>query len=81
MSVTHTCDACAQWCHGCAEWLGRWWVCSASADVIAVYRSDSSFDALAGSLNNMFNFRSPNDQQILLDPNTGAVVHGDRNNN
>ncbi|NJC66190.1 hypothetical protein HC028_16995 [Planosporangium flavigriseum] len=49
--------------------------------MIAVYRSDSSFDALAGSLNNMFNFRSPNDQQILLDPNTGAVVHGDRNNN
>jgi phospholipase C len=37
---------------------------------------DSSFDEKAGSLLNMFDFRQgPNDQRLILDPNTGLVQH------
>jgi phospholipase C len=39
---------------------------------------DSSFDALAGPLTNLFDFGRRNDRQVLLDPNTGAPLHGDR---
>jgi phospholipase C len=38
---------------------------------------DSSFDEKAGSMLNMFDFRQgPNDQRLILDPNTGLVQHG-----
>jgi phospholipase C len=41
---------------------------------------DYSFDALAGPLTDMFDFghRGGDDKQVLLDPNSGAVVHGAR---
>lgn len=36
---------------------------------------DSSFDARAGSVENMFDFHGPkNPKPVLLDPTTGAVV-------
>jgi phospholipase C len=40
---------------------------------------DASFDTLAGPLTNLFDFGRHNDKQVLLDPNTGAVLHGDQN--
>jgi phospholipase C len=37
---------------------------------------DSSFDARAGSLNSLFDFRGdPHDTPVLLDPESGAVIH------
>jgi phospholipase C len=38
---------------------------------------DSSFDALAGPLTNMFDFNRNSDNRVILDPNTGAVVRHD----
>jgi phospholipase C len=35
---------------------------------------DSSFDALAGSLNGMFDFEHRNNDKVILDPATGAVA-------
>lgn len=35
---------------------------------------DQSFDAVAGSLLNMFNFRKPNYRILLLDPSTGLKI-------
>jgi phospholipase C len=35
----------------------------------------NSFDNLSGSLLDMFNFASPNDTPVLLNPNTGEVTH------
>jgi phospholipase C len=40
---------------------------------------DQSFDAIAGSLNNLFNFRGEGDQpphKLFLDPNTGEPTRG-----
>src|SRR5271156_3015709 len=33
-----------------------------------------SFDQIAGTLLNMFDFNSPNDKQVLVDPSTGKVM-------
>jgi phospholipase C len=38
---------------------------------------DSSFDALAGPLTNLFDFNRRGDNRVILDPNTGAVVRHD----
>lgn len=35
---------------------------------------DQSFDAFAGSLENIFNFKQPNYHKFLLDPNTGSKI-------
>lgn len=35
---------------------------------------DGSFDAIAGTLNNMFDFTKPAGQPLFLDPNTGAPI-------
>jgi phospholipase C len=40
---------------------------------------DSSFDALAGSMSNMFDFSRRSDNPVILDPNTGAVVRHHNN--
>ncbi|HEY7222352.1 MAG TPA: alkaline phosphatase family protein [Micromonosporaceae bacterium] len=37
---------------------------------------DSSFDRTAGSLNSMLAFGRPHTEPLILDPTTGAVVHG-----
>jgi phospholipase C len=38
-------------------------------------RITGSFDAIAGTLNGMFDFRNPSNRGLyLLDPNTGLVV-------
>jgi phospholipase C len=37
-------------------------------------RIAGSFDAIAGSLNNMFNFHNDNNKKLFLDPVTGEVV-------
>jgi phospholipase C len=42
---------------------------------------DSSFDALAGPLTNLFDFGHRNDKQVLLNPNTGVQLDSDQNNN
>jgi phospholipase C len=40
---------------------------------------NGSYDATAGTLNNMFNFRQfPNIRPLILDPKTGAVENGGR---
>ena len=42
---------------------------------------NGSTDAIAGTLNNLFNFSAPNqgeDDRLILDPATGLVAHGDR---
>ncbi|HVA76707.1 MAG TPA: alkaline phosphatase family protein, partial [Candidatus Binataceae bacterium] len=42
---------------------------------------NGSTDAIAGTLNNLFNFSAPNqgeDDRLILDPATGMVAHGDR---
>lgn len=39
---------------------------------------DQSFDAIAGSLNTMFNFDHANNAQLILDPGTGEPVPGSR---
>lgn len=36
---------------------------------------DFSFDAFAGSINNMFNFKERKLRYLMLDPNNGSVVH------
>jgi len=36
---------------------------------------DQSFDALAGSLGNMFNFASADNDKLILDDQTGEPVH------
>jgi phospholipase C len=38
-------------------------------------RIPGSFDSLAGKLNTMFNFKSPDDTPYVLDPSTGEVTH------
>lgn len=41
---------------------------------------DGSYDAVAGSLNNMFDFsHGPRNSQLFLDPNTGETVNGKNN--
>jgi phospholipase C len=35
---------------------------------------DQSFDALAGSIMNMFNFNGPQAQPVFLDPENGLMV-------
>ncbi|MDQ2739541.1 MAG: phospholipase, partial [Actinomycetota bacterium] len=40
--------------------------------------ADGSFDTLAGPLTNMFDFSKPRAKRLLLDPTTGAPVHGHR---
>ncbi len=35
---------------------------------------DGSFDAVAGSLSNLFDFNKPRAKPLFLDPNTGAVI-------
>jgi len=35
---------------------------------------DGSFDAIAGSLSNMFDFSKPSAKPLFLDPNTGAAI-------
>jgi phospholipase C len=35
---------------------------------------DQSFDAVAGSLNNLFNFGSPDKKPLILNPNTGLII-------
>jgi phospholipase C len=37
---------------------------------------DQSFDALAGSILNMFNFAGPSAPKVFLDPDTGLVAGG-----
>jgi phospholipase C len=37
---------------------------------------DNSTDAIAGTLNNMFNFNNPVARPLVLDPNTGTVATG-----
>lgn len=36
---------------------------------------DQSFDAKAGSILGMFDFNHPHDRRVLLDPNSGEVIH------
>ncbi|MCO8245324.1 alkaline phosphatase family protein [Haladaptatus sp. AB643] len=37
---------------------------------------DASFDELAGSIENMFDFETPRAEQLFLDPQTGQPIHG-----
>jgi phospholipase C len=36
----------------------------------------NSFDNIAGSFGDVFSFNHPNDQPLILDPTTGAIIHG-----
>jgi phospholipase C len=35
-----------------------------------------SFDANAGTILGMFDFNHPHDRRVLLDPNSGELLHG-----